>query len=337
MGRAVTTTRRANIALVAIVAALWSSDVAQAAMPPGVYEAMLADAGIHLQLAVTGRGPAPRQGFGACRVTGIVVHAFRGPVEMGAQLAVTVPCMADDAGDVPVGGAVFTPVSVLRAANFLELALVEGPDGSHAVAADGTGVAVIDAPSRTPVLAVAAAADRPPDVTDGGFACVDGAPVEVSSWGYWEKEATVRGGPDARGRCLVQVGQTDPQWFTAHRLREPGSDKPLPALSMMPSGSATVPDGAYLCYAGGAVGVESASFLVQGEAYLPLSGTGGGSLAVADGAVSWNGGIFDGLDAVLQQEVDSGETVVTFPPEVIAGTDLEQAGNNLHCFLQDGL
>ncbi len=331
-----------------VLAALSGS--ASAMMPPSVYEDALVAAEGHLQLAITGRKlVSPVHGHGECIVTGIVVHVFRGPQQMGDEISVALPCR-HKGSDVPAGGTAFTSVAAIKNAGFLELVLEGSAGNAFEVAAEGMGVAVIAQPSRTPAIltAVGEAGDAAPVASTTGEAaappqwdvpCVPGERVEVGTLGYWDTDAIIEAGPDARGRCLVRVGSlTEGLWYTQHQLRRPGSDKPLAEGVLARTDLPSPPEGHYFCYLAGIQPMAELLFTLEGDRYAMAAPALPGAVQfdAATQDLEWDGGPFEGLTAKLQQEVSTGRYTITFARETLGGTRLDY-GNTIHCQLQDGL
>ena len=117
---------------------------AGAALPPCVYEEMIAEAPLAFQMQVTGVAGPDREGI--CRVSGEVLQAFRGDLTAG-PVVVRVPCLNRKG---LIGPVIWTDEAALRGAAVME---VYGAVG-QGVAGHGAGLFLLPAPTDTPVFAV---------------------------------------------------------------------------------------------------------------------------------------------------------------------------------------
>jgi len=128
--------------------------VAEAVMPPYVYQRAREQATYHVQVQVTGTVP-PAQTPGGCVTSGEVVRIFRdksGELRPGTPLTFSVSCKRPGDATV-VGGTLWTDRDALMRAKYLEVFL-NRVDGGYQVALWQSRI--IEAPTDTPVIAVKA-------------------------------------------------------------------------------------------------------------------------------------------------------------------------------------
>lgn len=107
--------RRAGMLLSAGLA--WGAGPAAALMPPYVYENARRDAASVIVLEVQAVTP-PAEGYGACRVEGVVRQVERGTaLQPGGRVTLDVPCVQPGA-QPPIGGTIYQSVPTLAASRF---------------------------------------------------------------------------------------------------------------------------------------------------------------------------------------------------------------------------
>ena len=158
--------KMADVVVIALLGLTSAGSQAMAAMAPEVYAEMLAAAPYHVQVQVTDRRliPAPASGQqaqptfdpwrGTCTLSGMIDRVFRdatNDLEIGEPISVEVPCEHEGALEL-VGGIIFSDVEALRAAAYVEVIVDGPPGGPYAVAGQGKGIAIMDAPSDAPVI-----------------------------------------------------------------------------------------------------------------------------------------------------------------------------------------
>ncbi len=95
----------------------WGVAPAAALMPPYVYENARRDAASVIVLEVQAVTP-PAEGYGACRVTGVVRQVERGTaLQPGGRVTLDVPCVQPGA-QPPIGGTIYQSVPTLAASRF---------------------------------------------------------------------------------------------------------------------------------------------------------------------------------------------------------------------------
>lgn len=95
----------------------WGVAPAAALMPPYVYENARRDAASVIVLEVQAVTP-PAEGYGACRVAGVVRQVERGTsLQPGARVELGVPCVQPGV-QPPIGGTIYQSVPTLAASRF---------------------------------------------------------------------------------------------------------------------------------------------------------------------------------------------------------------------------
>jgi hypothetical protein len=130
------------------------ASVADAVMPPYVYQQAREQATYHVQVQVT-RVVPPAKTPGECETTGEVVRIFRdtsGELRTGASMSFSVSCKRRGDATV-VGGTLWTDHDALMRAKYLEVFL-NRVDGRYQVALWQSRI--LEAPTDTPVIGIAA-------------------------------------------------------------------------------------------------------------------------------------------------------------------------------------
>jgi hypothetical protein len=126
--------------------------VAEAVMPPWVYQQAREQATYHVQVKVT-RVDSPAMTPGECETTGEVVRIFRdrsGELRRGTTLGFSVSCLRP--GDRPVvGGTLWTNHDSLKQAKYLE-AFLNRVERRYQIALWQSRI--IEAPTDSPVIAI---------------------------------------------------------------------------------------------------------------------------------------------------------------------------------------
>ena len=128
--------------------------VAEAVMPPWVYQQAREQATYHVQVKVT-RGDSPAKTPGECETTGEVVRIFRdrsGELRLGTTVGFSVSCMRP--GDpMVVGGTLWTDHDRLKQAKYLEVFL-NRVERRYQIALWQSRI--LEAPTDSPVIAIRA-------------------------------------------------------------------------------------------------------------------------------------------------------------------------------------
>lgn len=137
-----------RIALSSAALLLLGVSLAQAMMPPWVYEKARNEAPYHIQVAVEGV-KVPSKTPGDCEVSGKIVSIFRDtPGNLADDEEITFPVACIRAGDEAlIGGTIWTDVKELLDARYIEVYLVDEEDGFNTALWQSQ---IIDEPSSTP-------------------------------------------------------------------------------------------------------------------------------------------------------------------------------------------
>lgn len=126
--------------------------IAQAMMPPWVYEEARAEAPYHVQIAIEAV-KAPAKTPGNCEVSGKVVRIFRdtaGTLSDDQHVTFPIACIRSDSEVYP-GPAIWTSIKDLVDASYIEVYLVDGDNGLEPAKWQSR---IIEEPSSEPKLPV---------------------------------------------------------------------------------------------------------------------------------------------------------------------------------------